>query len=102
MSKKKYSVLIYPTANNDLLEIRDYFENKLKISANDLFEKFFSEIDTLETNPLIHPLVKDPYLSQIGYRMIPIDNFLVFYIIVDNTIQIHRFIYGRRDYLLIL
>ena len=102
MSSPKYSIRIYPTAENDLLEIKDYFQNKLKTSHINLFQKFYDAIDLLESNPFIHPLLDDTYLNKLGYRMIPIDNFLLFYIIEDNVIQIHRFLYGRRDYLLIL
>jgi plasmid stabilization system protein ParE len=102
MSQKIYQVLIYPSAENDLIEIKEYFLNKLKISPNNLFEKFYKSIDTLEINPHIFPLPKDPFLNQLGYRMVPIDNFLLFYIIDNDTVQIHRFLYGRRNYLSIL
>ncbi len=34
--------------------------------------------------------------------MITIDNFLVFYIVTGNEVQIHRFLYGKRNYLQIL
>ncbi len=56
----------------------------------------------LEKNPFMYPLVKDQYLNQLGYHMIPIDNFLVFYIVSGNEVQIHRFLYGKRNYLEIL
>ncbi len=102
MNSKQYKVRIYPSAENDLLEIREYFEHKLKTSPNKLFQKFLETIDLIEENPFIYPLLKDPYLNQIGYRMIPVDNFLVFYVIADEEIQLHRFLYGKRDYLLIL
>jgi len=102
MSTPKYSIRIYPTAENDLLEIKDYFQNKLKTSHNNLFQKFYDAIDLIVSNPYIHPLLEDTYLNQLGYRMIPIDNFLLFYIVEDDVIQIHRFLYGRRDYHLIL
>lgn len=102
MSSKKYKVRIFPSAENDLLEIKEYVENKLKISPNKLFSKFYSSIDVLETDPLIFPLLKDVYLGSLGYRMISIDNFLLFYVIENNKVQIHRFLYGKRDYLLIL
>lgn len=102
MKNTKYQVLIYPSAEKDLLEIQYYFENKLKVSANKLFEKFYLSIDILETNPLIHPLLQDPYLNQLGYRMITIDNFLLFYVIEADEVQIHRFLYGKRNYLLLL
>ena len=102
MSNSTFSVLIYPKAENDLFDIKEYFEKTLKTSATPLFEKFYSHIERLEVNPLIHPLVKDTYLNQLGYRMIPIDNFLVFYIVNDKEVQIHRFLYGKRNYLLFL
>jgi len=102
MTVKKYKISIYPSAEKDLLEIKDYFVNKLKTSPNNLFQKFYDSLDLLESNPIIHSLVKDTYLNQLGYRMYPIDNFLVFYVIVNDEIQIHRFLYGKRDYLLIL
>ena len=102
MKRSKCSVLIYPKAEADLLEIKDYFENKLKTSPNGLFEKFFNHVVLLESDPFIHPLVQDFYLQNAGYRMIPIDNFLVFHIVKGKEVQIHRFLYGKRNYLLIL
>ena len=98
MNKMKYSVLIYPKAENDLSEIKTYFEEVLKTTSISLFEKFFKEIDNLEDNPYAYPLLKDPHLNHLGYRIIPIDNFIVFFIIKDKEVQIHRFLYGRRNY----
>ncbi len=98
MSKIEYSVLIYPKAENDIQETKTYFEEILKTSPKPLFEKFLTQIELLEENPFIFPVLKDTYLSQLGYRMIPIDNFLLFYLIVGKEVQIHRFIYGRRNY----
>jgi toxin ParE1/3/4 len=102
MNSSKYNVLIYPTAESDLLDIKEYFVHVLKTSPNTLFQKFYDKVDLLEANPYTFSLVKDSYLNQIGYRMIPIDNFLLFYLIVEKEVQIHRFIYGKRNYLQIL
>ncbi len=102
MSDKKYNVLIYPTAERDLYEIREYFETMLRTSPVPLFKKFYAQIDILERTPYIYPVVKDAYLQQLGYRMIPIDNFLLFYIVKEDEVQIHRFLYGKRDYLNII
>lgn len=75
----------YPMAANDLFEIRDYFENILKIKADCLFGKFYSHLEKLEGNPLIHPLVGDKYLRRLGNRMIPIDKYLVFMSYENHT-----------------
>lgn len=102
MKSMKYSVLIYPAAEKDLSEIKDYFVNKLKTSPNPLFTKLLEKIDLIEENPLLFPLCMDPSLNQLGYRLIPIDNFLLFYRIDEGIVQIHRFLYGKRNYLEIL
>ncbi len=98
MSLQKYKLLIYPRAEKDLLEIKDYFEKKLKISVNQLFGKFNSSLNYLETNPFIHPLLKDPSLNQLGYRMILVDNYLIFYVVENSDVQIHRILFGKRNY----
>lgn len=102
MSTSTYDVLLYPSAESDLYEIKQYFEQILKTSPTNLFQKFYDAIEYLEKNPYMYPLVKDTYLNQLGYHMIPIDNFLVFYIVSGNEVQIHRFLYGKRNYLEIL
>ena len=102
MSSSTYDVLLYPSAESDLYDIKQYFEQVLKTSPTHLFQNFYDAIEYLEKNPFMYPLVKDPYLNQLGYHMIPIDNFLVFYIVTGNEVQIHRFLYGKRNYMEIL
>jgi plasmid stabilization system protein ParE len=102
MSTSTYDVLLYSSAESDLYEIKQYFEQVLKKSPTNLFQKFYDTIEYLEKNPFMYPLVKDPYLNQLGYHIIPIDKFLIFYIVSGNEVQIHRFLYGKRNYLEIL
>ena len=90
MNPISYKVLIYPSAENDLVEIKEYFLYKLKMSPNQLFGKLHESIDTLESNPFLFPLLKDPFLNQLGYRMVPIDNFLLFYIIDNDRSEERR------------
>ena len=99
MKQKKYKAIIFPSAENDLFDINDYYINKLKISPQKLFSKLKQSIEILEENPLLFPCVKDSYLNQLQYRMVPIDNYLLFYIIENDTVQIHRFLYGKRNYI---
>lgn len=102
MENEIFKVKIYPSAERDLREIKTYFENTLCISVKRLFTKFYKDIDLLETFPFSFPAVKDPYLNSLGYRMIPIENYIIFYIIKDKEVQIHRILYGKRNYLKLL
>jgi plasmid stabilization system protein ParE len=98
MKNPKYNVLLYSNAEADIAETIDYIENHLKASANHILEKIHRSIDLLSDNPFIYPLLKDPYLNSLEYRMIPIDNYLLFFLVVDKEVQIHRFLYGKRNY----
>ncbi len=102
MSSSKYKVLIFPRAELDLIEARDYYTEVLKTSSTKVFDRFLDLIDQLEDNPLIYPLVRDPHLSAKGYRLVPIESFLVFYLIKESTVEIRRFLYGGRKYSSIL
>ena len=93
----KYHVEIFPSAENDLLEIRGYFEDVLKISADSLIDKFYDALLPLVDTPFMHPLVQDRVLSQKKFHFCVVDNFIIFYKIVENTVQIQRFVFGRRQ-----
>jgi len=99
---ENYTVLFYPKAQTDLLEIKNYFEKAFSISAQGFINKVMNHIPLLEENPYIYALVKDPILKEKGYRFFQVDNYLAFFVIVDMTVQIRRVLYGRRQYSLIL
>jgi plasmid stabilization system protein ParE len=48
--------------------------------------------------PELYPLSRDRALAEKGYRIIPIGNYLVFYIIREKEVQILRILFGRREY----
>lgn len=84
--------------SQEYADTRDYFRNILKTPSTQIFEKVLSTIGHLENNPLIYPLVQDSLLRARGYRFVPIDNFLLFFVVIDDQVQIRRFLYGGRKY----
>ena len=98
MRKPKYQVLVFPRAELDLLETREYFVEVLKTPSTKVFDRVLEAIDQLEENPMIYPLLADPILREKGYRHVPIDNFLLFFVIRDATVEIRRFLYGGRKF----
>ena len=79
-----YKIRIYPSARRDLQEIED--------------DLIVSEISSLSTMPLRFPHPRDLSLAAKGYRYLTVNNYLVFYIVSGDTVQIHRILYARRDY----
>ena len=99
---KKYEVIITPSAQKDLTEIKSYLTNVLKTSSNSIFEKFLEQVKILKVHPFTYKVHQDPLLKLVGYRIIPIDNYLMFYVIKSNIVQIHRVLYAKRNYLQLL
>jgi plasmid stabilization system protein ParE len=45
---------------------------------------------------------KDIRLISLNYRMLVIENYLVFYIIKDDVVEIRRILHGKRKYSFLL
>lgn len=93
--KLRYSPLFY----KDLDKITDYIllELKNKIAAKTLV----NDAELAIKKCLINPLSPAPYMPintrQYIYRRIIVGNYLIFYVVIDNTLIIRRMLYGRRD-----
>ena len=95
-------VKIYPTAKQDLLEIIDYLNTLSREAALRYYDLLTEEIASLSTMPERYPRPKDLALAAKGYRYLVVKNYLVFYVVSGDTVQIRRILYGRRDYLSLL
>jgi len=99
---QEYKVKIYPTAEQDLAEIVDYLNTLSQQAALKYYDMLVEEIASLSTMPERCPHPRDLALTAKGYRYLIVKDYLVFYMVVGDTVQIHRILYGRRDYLSIL
>lgn len=94
----KYTIQYLPIAQNDLEEIFKYIQKDNKASAEKLLEKINEKISNLISFPLIGTVPKDERLQKMGYRMLIIDKYIVFYAIIENIIEIRRVLHGSRNY----
>lgn len=97
-----YKVKIYPTAKQNLLEIIDYLNTLSREAALRYYDLLTEEIASLSTMPERYPRPKDLALAAKGYRYLAVKNYLVFYVVSGDTVQIRRILYRRRDYLSLL
>jgi len=91
----RYSPLFY----DDLDKITDYILLDLK---NELAAiALVNDVEVAIKKRLTNPLQTAPYKSvnrrEHMYRRILVGNYLIFYIVVDNTMIVRRLLYGRRD-----
>jgi addiction module RelE/StbE family toxin len=97
-----YKVKIYPAAEQDLLDIIDYLNTLSPNAALKYYDLLTDEIASLSRMPERCPRPKDLALAAKGYRYLIVEKYLVFYVVVGDTVQIRRILYGKRDYQSIL
>lgn len=95
---ESYKVRIYPAAKRDLLEIIDYLNTLSQDTALRYYDLLTEQIASLAHMPERCPKPKDLALAAKGYRYLIVKDYLVFYLISGDTVQIRRILYGRRDY----
>ena len=95
---EKYKVVIYPIAQNDLIEIVDYLNTLSTDAAVKYYDMLVEQIGSLAELPERCPLVKDAQLRLRGYRTMLVKNYIVFYIINGKAVEIRRILYNRRQY----
>ncbi|MCL6558052.1 MAG: type II toxin-antitoxin system RelE/ParE family toxin [Firmicutes bacterium] len=99
----KNLISITDAAEQDLAEIVDYIANDNPAAALKLAENIEQSILQLEDFPLIGTTPKNRRLTRKGYRILIVESYLVFYVLLDNgTVEIRRIISGKRDYQFLL
>jgi addiction module RelE/StbE family toxin len=97
-----YKVIVSRQAEMDMVEIGRYISRELKSlqAANTLQDEFDEKILDLEQMPRRYALVSDERLALLGYRAIPVKNYLIFYTVdaPAQTVMIIRVVYGARDW----
>jgi len=95
---KSYKIRYLSTAENDLIDIFEYIKKDRPDAAISMLEKFDTSIFLLESNPFLGLIPKDERLRKLGYRILIIDKYLVFYVVKSETVQIRRIIHSARRY----
>jgi len=97
-----YKVKIYPTAEQDLLDVIDDLNSLSPKAALEYYDLLTERIANLSDMPERCARPRDLALAAKGYRYLVVRNYLVFFIVAGDTVQIHRILYGRSDYQSIL
>ncbi len=100
--KKRYKVLMTEPATGDLLATARYIAKELKepAAAKNLVEKIREAVMSLSEMPIRHALVTEERLAFLGIRKLPVDNYIVLYVVseTDTVVTVVRILYSRRDW----
>ena len=95
MSEIKY----LPSFQQELNAIIEYIMFTLKApqAALNLLDELEESINNLKLFPLAHRVYRPIKPIKTEYRVLTVKNYLVFYVVIEETIEIHRIIYKKRN-----
>ncbi len=93
----KYTLRYLPVALDDLISIFDWIAGDSPSNAATFIEKLDRHILRLRNHPFLGTIPKDDKLKNFGYRVLIIESYLVFYMVRDKTVEIHRVLHGSRN-----
>jgi plasmid stabilization system protein ParE len=99
-----YTIKYAKSYREDVKSTIDYIKYSLKnpTAAQRLKDEIKNKYRNVKENPFIYPKVPDDYLASKGYRFIMVNNYMIFYKVIEKKIEIIRFLYGYRDWMNIL
>jgi len=93
---KNYRIKMLPLARTDLSEIVEYLSDFSETAAFNQYDRIIEKINTLKQFPFKYAEYKI-YATHYAYRRMVVDNYLVFYVVFDEHIEIHRIIHAKKD-----
>lgn len=95
MHKLKY----LPLAQKDLRNIISYIVDNLKApkAAMDLVDTLDNSISRLQQFPFSCKLYQAIEPLETEYRILSVKNYIVFYVVTEHKVEIHRIIYAKMN-----
>src|SRR5258706_14221747 len=98
MKKPGLSLKLFPVAEEDLENIIDYISEDSIAGAGKVLSKIENTINKLLDFPLMGKPFKEVKLPYKGYRYVISDDYLIFYKIESDSVNIYRIVHGAREY----
>lgn len=99
MENNKYQLRYLPLFEQDLIQTVRYITNMLK--NPDAALRLVEDVQAAILERLDNPIAFEPYSSaqtrEYPYYRIYIRNYVVYYVVIDDVMEVRRFIYGARD-----
>jgi toxin ParE1/3/4 len=96
---KMFKLHYMPLALEDLRNISDYIVDTLQApkAAVDLLDAMDASISMLRQFPFSCKVYQPIDKLNHEYRILPVKNYLVFYVVGEQVVEIHRVMYAKMD-----
>ena len=98
MKNEKYKLRYLPLFEQDLIQTVSYITNVLK--NTDAAEKLVNDVEDAIQERLEYSLAFEPFPSKkrdYPYYRIYIRNYVIYYVVIGDVMEVRRFLYGARD-----
>jgi plasmid stabilization system protein ParE len=95
---KTYNIDITPEAIEDLDEIVEHLGTLSEQAALRHYDLIVEKIGTLSNSPERCALSRDVQLRLRGYRLLLVKNYIVFFVIIGDIVEIRRILHSKRNY----
>lgn len=94
-----YKLKYLPLAQKDLWDITSYITDNLKApkAAMDFVDTLDNSISRLQQFPYSCKLYQPQESLEAEYRLLSVKNYLIFYIVTENEVEIHRIVYAKMN-----
>jgi toxin ParE1/3/4 len=101
-----YRVIPSIQAEKDILAIVEYIlhESNCTETTQKILNTLNKQIKSLDTMPKRFALVADERLAQKGFRLMPVKNYIIFYVVEEQskTVNIVSVLHNKRDWINLL
>ena len=96
---QKYKIKYLPLFEQDVAEVTDYIADVLlnNAAADRLIDNVEEAIQKRSSNPLAYRKYHSVKDRKQPYYTIRVGSYYVFYVVIDNVMEIRRFIHCNRD-----
>ena len=100
MKNSKYQLKIFPLAKLDMEQIFNYIAVDLcnPTAAIRQINDFENAFENVCAFPKSCPYMKNEYVKDKSLRKLVVNNYIAFYRVKNNEIQVVRVLYGMRNY----
>ena len=99
MESKSYQLRYLPIFEQDLISSVNYVINILK--NEDAALRLIDDVEAAILERLKNPVSFEPYHSakerDYPYYRIYVGNYVIYYVVIDDVMEVRRLIYGARD-----
>jgi len=94
----KFELRYLAIAQNDLAAIVDWIMKDSPSRALSFVSSLDKRIGALAGQPQMGRVPRNEKLRKIGYHLLIIEDYLVFYMVRGQVVEVHRVLHGSRHY----